>query len=76
VQQLSIILNSTLIEHPNYFKVNGRPVIRIYDAASFINEREAYIELNGRIKNKPIFFGDTILKIPGLPEDAKKGISH
>jgi hypothetical protein len=72
VQQLSIILNSTLIERPDYFKVNGRPVIRIYDAASFINEREAYIELKERIKNKPIFFGDTILKIPGLPEDAKK----
>jgi hypothetical protein len=71
VNQLSIILNSKLIEHPNYFKVDGKPVIRLYDAASFINERDAFIELRNNIKTDVIFFGDTTLKIPALPEDAK-----
>jgi hypothetical protein len=71
VKQISTILNSKLIEHPNYFKVNGKPVIRLYDAASFIYEREAFLELKKSIKSEAIFFGDTILKIPALPEDAK-----
>jgi len=67
INQLYIILTSDLINHHNYLKVNGRPVIRLYDAAALIKETEAFIELKSRIKYDVLFFGDTTLKIPAFP---------
>ncbi|TDA37635.1 MAG: hypothetical protein DSO07_12385 [Thermoproteota archaeon] len=71
VNQLSIILTSHLVNHSNYFKFNGRPVIFLYDAAAFIRETDAFLELRNRIKDNVLFYGDTLLKIPGLPEYSK-----
>ena len=68
--QLSKILNSKLVEHPNYFSVNGKPVVFLYDAAAYINEREAFEELRNGINKDVLFFGDTLLKIPALPQDS------
>jgi len=45
LSQLSTILNSDLIRHPNYFRINGKPVIFIYDATVFIKESDAWTDL-------------------------------
>jgi archaellum component FlaC len=70
VGQLSTILNSKLIDHPNYFRVSGRPVVFLYDAAAYINEKEAFTELRNSINKDVLFLGDTLLKIPALPQDS------
>ena len=70
VDQLSTILNSDLINHPNYFKVGERPVVFLYDAAAYINEKGAFSELRNKINKDALFFGDTLLKIPTLPQDS------
>jgi hypothetical protein len=72
VSQLSTILTSNLVTHPNYFKVDGRPVVFLYDAGAFIKETDAFVELRSKIKDNPLFFADTIGKIPTLPKDAAK----
>jgi len=51
LSQLSTILNSNLIRHPNYFRINGRPVIFIYDAAVFIKESNAWDDLVNSVGN-------------------------
>ncbi len=81
VNQLYTIINSEPTSHPNYFKIHGKPVIFIYDAVSFVRETDAFSELKSRV-NRPLFFlGDTILKIPLLPENSEwyfplKDFSH
>jgi hypothetical protein len=70
VNQLSIILNSELIKHPNYFRVEGRPVVFIYDATAFIYETGAFKELGDRTSESALFFADTILRMFALPENS------
>jgi ribosomal protein S6 len=70
INQLYIILTSQLISHHNYFRVNGRPVIKLYDAAALIKETAAFTELKSKVKDDVLFYGDTTLKIPALPKDA------
>jgi hypothetical protein len=70
VDQLSTNLNSKLVDHPNYFSFNGKPVVFLYDAAAYINEKEAFKELRNSINKDVLFFGDTLLKIPALPQDS------
>jgi len=69
VNQISNILNSHLIKHPNYFRVNGRPVVFIYDAAAFIYEGEAFKELGNRSSENALFLADTIPRRLVLPEE-------
>jgi predicted metal-dependent hydrolase len=70
INQLYIISTSQLISHHNYFRVNGRPVIKLYDAAALIKETAAFTELKSKVKDDVLFYGDTTLKIPALPKDA------
>jgi hypothetical protein len=70
INQLYIISTSQLINHHNYFRVNGRAVIKLYDAAALIKETAAFTELKSRVKDDVMFYGDTTLKIPALPKDA------
>jgi len=70
VNQLSTILNSQLINHPNYFRVEGRPVVFIYDAAAFIRETEAFKELRDKADKNVLFLADTILRMYATPENS------
>ena len=72
INQLYVILTSGLTNHHNYLKVNGRSVVRLYDATALIKETEAFGELKSRIKDDVLFFADTTLKIPALPIDAAR----
>jgi hypothetical protein len=70
VNQLSTILNSKLIKHPNYFRIGVRPVVFIYDAAAFIHETEAFKELRDKTDKNALFLADTILRMYALPENS------
>ncbi|RFA94312.1 hypothetical protein CGL52_14485, partial [Pyrobaculum aerophilum] len=59
-KQLIDILNSGLVNHPNYFRINGKPVIFIYDATVFINETEAWNNVLGSVSVKPYVLGDIV----------------
>ncbi|MEM0237894.1 MAG: hypothetical protein QXP97_07610 [Desulfurococcus sp.] len=60
VNLLTSILNSGLVDHPNYFRIDGRPVIFIYDATVFINETEAWNSVFNSVRVKPYVLGDIV----------------
>jgi hypothetical protein len=70
VDQLSTILKSQLIKHPNYFRIEGRPVVFIYDATAFIHETEAFKELRDKTDKNTLFLADTILRMYATPENS------
>jgi hypothetical protein len=48
------LLDSKIFLHPNYLRIEGRPVLFIYDEIALINERNAYLYLLDELKKQLI----------------------
>jgi len=46
------LLDSKIFLHPNYLRIQGRPVLFIYDEIALINERNAYSYLLDEFKKQ------------------------
>jgi outer membrane murein-binding lipoprotein Lpp len=70
---LTPLINSELLNHYNYHKINSRPVIHINDAIALINEGKAIENVRSyikKIKGIDIFLvGSVIFNIPLRPDD-------
>jgi len=70
---LTPLINSDLLNHYNYHKINGRPVIHINDAIALINEGKVIEDVRKYIKrNKDIdifLVGSIIFNIPLRPNN-------
>jgi hypothetical protein len=65
------LLDSKIFLHPNYLRIEGRPVLFIYDEIALINERNAYLylldEFKKTINQTPFLIADTLFRIPSKP---------
>lgn len=69
------IIASTWADHPNYIKINNKPLIFIYDSGAFVNiskafkeGKEKFVEITGQ---PPYIMADEVPKIPYTPDDVK-----
>jgi hypothetical protein len=65
------LLDSKIFLHPNYLRIDKRPVLFIYDEIALVNEKSAYSylfdEFKKRINQTPFLIADTLFRIPGKP---------
>jgi len=58
---------------PNYFKVNGRPAIYIWDESAFFNQYNTYLQIKNMFKDmsgsEPFLIAGNIPSIPTMPTD-------
>jgi hypothetical protein len=68
------LIESGFFSHSSYYRVEGRPVIFLYAAAAFVNERGTLGDFRDQFKSyvgtEPFLIGDVVLRIPQLPDDA------
>lgn len=67
------ILRPEVLNHPNYHKVDGRPVIFIWGEGALFNQYDAHRKAREMVKEavgrEPYIIGDNLPRIPILPHD-------
>jgi len=67
----SLFNDTHIFSHTNYLRINGRPVLFIYDEIALINEKNAYSYLFDEFKevitHPPFLIADALFRIPGKP---------
>jgi hypothetical protein len=64
---------ATYTSSPNYFRVNGRPAIYIWDESAFFNQYNTYLQIKNMFKDmsgsEPFLIAGNIPSIPTMPTD-------
>jgi hypothetical protein len=64
---------ATYTTSSNYFKVNGKPAIYIWDEAAFFNQYNTYLKIKNIVKDKsdsePFLIAGNIPSVPIMPTD-------
>jgi len=67
------LMNSDIVNNPNYLKIYGKPVLYIWDEGAFFNQEETYIAVKrlvaSRTGSEAYIIADWIPRIPTQPSD-------
>jgi len=70
---LTRLINFDVYTHPNYLRIDGKPVFYFYDAIAFVNDGEAFNWFRDEFKKThntyPFVVSDNCLRIPAGPYD-------